>query len=102
MGTFPARCDHCSARFRLSGAKLSSLKYAHCPRCLRQDLSTWDLRHYHATLWMEIRMLVGAHRWRCEVCRCNFVSFRPRREKYLRPAERAAASEESGTNGTSF
>jgi hypothetical protein len=99
-GTFPAHCDNCSARFRVRDVELSSAKYAHCPRCLRQDLSTWDLRHYHATLWMQIRMLLGAHRWRCEVCRCNFVSFRPRKEKYVRPAERPAPGEDADSGGS--
>jgi hypothetical protein len=73
--------------------------YTQCPRCLRQDLSTWDLRHYHATLWMRVRMLFGARRWRCEVCRCNFLSLRPRKEKYVRPAGRPTSGEASGMSG---
>jgi len=99
-GEFPARCDDCSARFHVRTAVLRSSIYAHCPRCLRQDLSTWDLRHYRATLWMRLRMLLGARRWRCEVCRCNFVSVRPRKEKYLRPADRLAADQVPDAGGT--
>jgi len=71
--------------------------YAQCPRCLRQDLSTWERRHYHAPASMQILMLFGANRWRCEACRCNFVSFLGRKEKYVRPAERA---QEQSANGS--
>ncbi len=46
---------------------------------------------------MQLQLLVGANRWRCEVCRCNFVSLRPRKEKYVRPAERAGTDEEQYT-----
>ncbi len=99
-GAFPARCDDCSARFDLRGGSLRSLLYAHCPHCLRQDLSTWDLKHYRATTWMRLKMLLGAHRWRCEVCRCNFVSLRPRKEHYVRPAGRVAATEGSEVRQT--
>jgi len=66
--------------------------YARCPRCLRQDLSTWDLHYYRASFGMRVWMLLGAKRWRCEACRCNFVSLRPRREKYVRPAAPAAGA----------
>ncbi len=74
--------------------------YAQCPRCLRQDLTTWDLRHYRATGWMRLRILLGAKRWRCEVCRCNFVSLRPRKEKYVPPASRPVAEETPDRSGT--
>jgi phage FluMu protein Com len=86
-GAFPARCEDCSTRFRVSG---TSIFHAKCPRCLRQDLAAWDVHHYHTTAWMHLLMFLGAHRWRCEVCRCNFLSFRPRREKYVPPAQRAS------------
>jgi len=33
-------------------------------------------------------MLLGARRWRCEMCRCNFVSLRPRKMRYVRPSDR--------------
>jgi hypothetical protein len=77
-----------------------AILYAKCPRCLRQDLSTWDLKHYRAGNWMRFQMLLGGRRWRCEVCRCNFVSLRPRKEKYVRPADRVAPGEETGARGT--
>lgn len=96
-GGFPARCGECSARYIVPGPGFSSLFYAHCPRCLRQDLTTWDLRHYHAAFSMRIRMWFGARRWRCEACRCNFVSFRGRKEKYVPPAQRAPAQDANGS-----
>jgi transposase-like protein len=70
--------------------------YAQCPRCLRQDLGTWDLRHYRPTLWTRIQIALGANRWRCEACRCNFVSFFGRKAKYAPPAARAQARGASG------
>jgi hypothetical protein len=99
-GEFPARCEDCSARFHVRGVGLGSIFYAQCPHCLRQDLSTWDLKHYRATRWMHFQMLLGAHRWRCEVCRSNFVSLRPRKEKYVRPADRLVPDEARDASGT--
>jgi transposase-like protein len=46
---------------------------------------------------MRIQMWFGARRWRCEACRCNFVSFRGRKEKYVPPAQRAAAQDANGS-----
>jgi hypothetical protein len=88
FGSFPALCKDCSARFRVGGNGLASIFYAHCPRCMRQDLTSWDERHYRANGWMSLRLGLGANRWRCEPCRCNFVSFRPRRAQYVPPAQR--------------
>jgi hypothetical protein len=96
-GSFPARCGECSTRFTVHGPGLSAMFYAQCPRCLRQDLSTWDRHHYRAPLGMRIRMSFGANRWRCEACRCNFVSFLGRKAKYARPAEREQARDANGS-----
>lgn len=96
QGGFPARCGECSARFPVHGPGFRSFFYAQCPRCLRQDLTTWDLRHYHAALSMKIQIWLGANRWRCEACRCNFVSFLHRKEKYVPPAGRAQAPDANG------
>ncbi|MGO9240084.1 MAG: hypothetical protein ACLQBJ_04660 [Bryobacteraceae bacterium] len=95
-GSFPARCAECSARFIIRGPGFGALFNAECPRCLRQDLSTWDPRHYHATFWMRVRLFFGASRWRCEACRCNFISFLRRKEKYVPPGERAETVPDSG------
>jgi hypothetical protein len=48
------------------------------------DLSTWDLKLYRATKWMRLQIWFGGHPWRCDRCRHNFVSFRPRKERFVR------------------
>ena len=94
-GQFPARCGDCSTRFRIQGVGFRSIVYAQCPRCLRQNLSNWQPRHYNATRWEQLQLWLGARRWRCEVCRYNFVSLRPRLEKYVRPANAMIAEQTS-------
>jgi hypothetical protein len=100
LGVFPARCEQCSARFHLRSVGLGAVFYAKCPRCLRQDLTSWDLKHYRPSNWMRVQMLLGARRRRCEVCRCNFVSLRPRKAKYVRVADRLVPGEAPGANRT--
>lgn len=46
------------------------------------DLATWSLDDYRATAVQSILLSLGAKRYRCEYCRCNFVSFRRRKEKF--------------------
>lgn len=40
------------------------------------DLGTWDLKYYTPPQSFMVQMTLGAKRFRCEACRCNFVSFR--------------------------
>jgi hypothetical protein len=58
-------------------------KYAHCPRCYRQELSTWSPQYYHPPLGTYLKIQAGATPYRCAACRCNFASFRPCREKFV-------------------
>jgi hypothetical protein len=58
-------------------------KYARCPRCYRQDLTTWSQHYYRPPLWTVLLLRMGATPYRCAPCRCNFASYRPCREKYL-------------------
>ncbi|MBI5283156.1 MAG: hypothetical protein HY858_15840 [Candidatus Solibacter usitatus] len=90
LGFYAFRCNSCRLRFviRPMGARASA--FARCPRCFRMDLSTWDPKYYHGDLWMDLKVWLGWYRWRCDPCRRNFVSWRPRREKYVRPAGEAA------------
>lgn len=88
FGYYAFRCGECYTRFLHSPLGLSKLFYAKCPRCYRMDLSTWDPSYYRASAWSEFKVWLGAHRWRCEACRCNFVSWRVRRQKYIRPGVR--------------
>lgn len=85
-GAYCFRCSNCSTKFvhRPLGARNAA--WAKCPRCLRMDLSMWDLRLYRPSTWMRLKLWFGAHPWRCDRCRHNFVSFRPRKERYVRPA----------------
>lgn len=64
---------------------VTKLLWAKCPRCYRMDLSTWDPKYYRVGGWTAFQLAIGAHRWRCEACRCNFASFRQRQRKYVKP-----------------
>ena len=83
LGYDCARCLQCGHRFMATPiGSLGNVTYAKCPRCLRLDLAVWDPKYYRASFWTELKVWFGGHRWRCEPCRTNFVSFRPRKEKY--------------------
>jgi hypothetical protein len=60
----------------------ADLMYASCPKCGRMDLNKWTGHTYVAPFWVEFRTKMGANRWRCEYCRINFASFRPRKEVF--------------------
>jgi hypothetical protein len=62
------------------------------------DLTTWDPKYYRTSAWQDLQLWLGGNRWRCEPCRCNFVSVRPRRERYQRPGANVegASTEVSG------
>lgn len=91
-GFYAFRCQHCYTRFLERPMQLASAVYARCPRCLRMDLSSWDPKYYRVSAWTEFKVWLGAHRWRCEPCRKNFVSWRARREKYVRPQNQQQAA----------
>lgn len=82
FGVRPLRCRDCRTRFITRTWDLSSLKFARCPHCWRMDLNHWSLEDYHATGMQRLMMRMGAHAYRCEYCRRNFVSYRPRKEKF--------------------
>jgi hypothetical protein len=84
IGYRPLRCRECRERFVARIWDPANLPYAQCPKCLNMSLATWSPRHYHVTAWRAFRMFFGASPYRCEPCRCNFVSFRPRKYKYKR------------------
>ena len=80
LGIHPFRCRLCEHRFSASVWLVRKLPFAKCPRCLRTALTGWSRRHFKPSLQMEIQLALGAQKYRCEACRCNFVSFRPRKE----------------------
>lgn len=85
LGRFPFRCQDCSLRFISWPISLRDSAFAKCPACLRMDLTVWDPKFYRTSKWQDLLLTLGGHRWRCEPCRRNFVSVRPRRERYRRP-----------------
>ena len=82
FGYYPVRCADCKSRFEVSVWSRRLLQYAHCPRCCRTDLSRWNLEHYIVPFGTRFKLNLGAQPFRCETCRCNFASFRPRRERF--------------------
>ena len=93
-GFHPARCHQCAHRFLARPFGITKLRWAKCPRCYRMDLSTWDPKYYRVGAWTSFILALGANRWRCEACRCNFASFRPRQRKYARPELGAEVEDE--------
>jgi DNA-directed RNA polymerase subunit RPC12/RpoP len=98
-GVSPLRCGDCGAEFVARVWDLSVLVYARCPKCLRMDLNFWTDEQYWPSSFMKLRIAWGAHRYRCEYCRHNFVSFRPLKEKFSfnRWRERDAETKKNGS-----
>lgn len=96
LGRFPFRCHDCSARYLDWPIRLRDVSYAKCPRCFRMDLTTWDPKDYRTSMWQDLTLLLGGSHWRCEPCRCNFVSVRPRRGTYQRPNAHAETTLHAG------
>jgi DNA-directed RNA polymerase subunit RPC12/RpoP len=78
----PLRCLDCNKRFIGKTLVWDDLSFARCPVCLRMDLNGWTGKTYDPPLWMKIKIVLGARRWRCEYCRLNFTSFRDRKEVF--------------------
>jgi len=78
----PLRCLDCKRRFVDRTLRWGELKFSRCPVCLRQDLNAWSGKTYEPPFWMGVKVSFGAHKWRCEYCRLNFASFRPRKEVF--------------------
>jgi hypothetical protein len=82
FGIYPLRCRRCNTRWQTSAWASGAWKFARCPRCYRQELSTWSEQFYVPPRWILILLRLGATPYRCAACRCNFASFRPCRERY--------------------
>jgi hypothetical protein len=78
----PLRCKDCRTRFVSKTIFLKELIYARCPKCDRMDLNGWTGKTHKPSVWVAIKVALGAFRWRCEYCRVNFASFRMRREPF--------------------
>jgi hypothetical protein len=84
VGVSNLRCRRCRHRWRTSVWANGSWKYARCPRCYRQELSKWKAQYYNAPRWTRFLLRLGASPRRCEACRCNFATFKPRKENFSR------------------
>lgn len=81
-GQFPFRCNECHYRFFInvwatSVWTPSKGKCARCPQCLGVKLDDWP-QNRRPHLWQSLMLKFGANRYRCNVCRTNFVTFRKR------------------------
>lgn len=101
MGIYPLRCRRCRTRWQTSVWAEGAWKYARCPRCYRQDLTTWSLQYYRPRRWTILLLRMGAAPYRCAACRCNFASFRPCKERYSwrkpQPATAEPVAEQQST-----
>ena len=79
VGISPLRCRRCNRRWRTSVWSNGSWKYARCPRCYRQELTSWTMQHYNPPRWTRFLLRMGAKPLRCAACRCNFAAFKPRK-----------------------
>jgi hypothetical protein len=84
LGLWVADCEGCHNRF---SNDFATLIYASCPRCYRDDLTDWAEEYYLPAWYRRMLVWVGARRQRCEECRVNFISFRPRRRQWVPPPE---------------
>src|SRR5215831_7140296 len=83
IGIYQLRCRRCESRWQTSVWSEGAWKYARCPRCYRQELSTWSEQYYHSPRMIIVLLRLGATPYRCAACRCNFASFKGRKEKFM-------------------
>jgi hypothetical protein len=78
----PLRCLDCKTRFIAKTMVWSNFFFARCPQCRRMDLNIWTGKTYEPPWFMNLRIDMGARRFRCEYCRLNFASFKKRKEVF--------------------
>jgi len=82
FGVCQLRCRRCRNRWETSVWRDGAWKFARCPRCYRQELTTWSEHYYHPPRWIVMMLRMGATPYRCAACRCNFASFKRCKEKF--------------------
>src|SRR5580700_10110055 len=82
VGIYPLRCRRCNARWETSEWHSGDWRYARCPKCYRQQLTTWSEQYYNAPGWIILQLRLGATPYRCAACRCNFASFKKCKERF--------------------
>jgi hypothetical protein len=78
FGRYALGCRRCGHRFKARIWRARALTYARCLGCYSMELSTWSERFCGAPLLLRVRLRLGAQPYRCDNCRCKFVSFRPK------------------------
>jgi len=99
VGVRPVRCRDCRQRFVHRTWNLSNLSQARCPTCLGAELTSWSPSHYHLSFGKGLLLFFGAHPYRCERCRNNFVSFRKRKRRRVSRHHQGAESTPSPAGG---
>src|SRR5258707_8329357 len=98
FGKYPLRCRRCNARWETSTWEAGDWKYARCPKCYRQQLTTWSEKYYNPGRMTTIMLRLGATPYRCVACRCNFASFKRCKERFAwRHQDRPTPPEEVET-----
>jgi hypothetical protein len=82
LGIYPLRCRRCRHRWLTSAWAGGAWRYARCPRCYRQELTTWSEQYYRPPRLVVMLLRLGAIPYRCAACRCNFASFKACKEKF--------------------
>jgi len=97
VGIYPLRCRRCHARWETSVWHSGDWRYARCPKCYRQQLTTWSEQYYNAPRSIIIMLRLGATPYRCAACRYNFASFKKCKERFAwRHEERPTSSASVG------
>ena len=82
LGVYPLRCRRCNERWTTSMWEGSAWRYARCPKCYRQELSTWSEQYYNPPSKIRWMLGAGATPYRCATCRYNFASFKKCKERF--------------------
>jgi len=82
FGIYPLRCRRCRSRWETSVWESGDWRFARCPKCYRQELTTWSEQYYRPPRGTLILLRLGATPYRCAACRNNFASFRKCKEKF--------------------
>jgi len=61
FGIYQLRCRRCHARWGTSVWSRGAWRYARCPRCYRQELTTWSEQYYHPRPWIVTLLRLGGH-----------------------------------------
>ena len=78
FGVHRFRCSHCGKRFEDRAWRFEFVWYAKCPRCAGLELRDWEEKYYYPPAFKRMLAYLGAQKQRCEACRYNFITFRPR------------------------